>query len=272
MKTQTISTQKLYLYAAILLMASLSPTVKSVAQTPIGIPNGDFSALGNDGTIGGLIGNNPRQFLGPSGLGPWAASSDGIDLLFLPDLAAPVVDITGGAAGDLTFGGLEVTNVVGLGLLSTTAEAFATTSTAFLANSVYTLTFDIASSTTLSASLFSDLGFNVSLTAGGLGLNPGTAVANTILDPSILDLNLLLGTSGTGTLTFTTGAVAPTGNIGVLVEFGNSTGALDVNALGEISFDNFGLSVAPVPEPGSAVMLALGMALLFRRRSRNLHA
>ena len=62
-------------------------------------------------------------------------------------------------------------------------------------------------------------------------------------------------------LIFTTGAVAPTGNIRIYGE--------NVSAGSRTHFDNFRLDAAVVPEPGSLVAgLAGGLGLMIRRRRR----
>ena len=68
--------------------------------------------------------------------------------------------------------------------------------------------------------------------------------------------NLVLPTAstlGSDTVTFTTGAVAPTGVLGILLEGSDPSGNLS-----QIIFDNVTLTAQAVPEPTSSFLLAMG--------------
>jgi hypothetical protein len=66
------------------------------------------------------------------------------------------------------------------------------------------------------------------------------------------------GTFADMTLVFTTGAVAPTGNIRLFVK--------EVDPATRIHVDNFRLDGTLVPEPSSAAAILFGAGLLIRRR------
>ena len=68
------------------------------------------------------------------------------------------------------------------------------------------------------------------------------------------------GTFGDMTLTYTTGAVAPTGNIRLFVK--------EVDTATRIHVDNFRLDATPIPEPSVLAGFMLGGGLLIRRRRR----
>ena len=61
-------------------------------------------------------------------------------------------------------------------------------------------------------------------------------------------------------VTFTTGAVAPSGNIRLFVK--------EIDGVSRIHVDNFRLDATAVPESSSALALALGCGFLMRRRRR----
>jgi hypothetical protein len=66
------------------------------------------------------------------------------------------------------------------------------------------------------------------------------------------------GTFADMTLTFTTGAVAPSGNIRLFVK--------EVDTATRIHVDNFRLDATAVPEPSALAILTLASGLLIRRR------
>lgn len=86
----------------------------------------------------------------------------------------------------------------------------------------------------------------------------GTHLASTFLDSSTLPES----TFADLTLTFTTGASAPAGNIRIWI---GSTGDAGT---GRGHFDNVRLDASPVPEPSFAALLGLSLALGARRRRR----
>lgn len=192
-------------------------------------------------------GSSPNGVLDPANgsIGDWSYTRSS---LLLP---ATTVDVTFGSWGEATDGSNAAQLTFLAGALGT-VSIFQDTGTAFQANSIYTLTFDadqysaVSLLSGASASIFAD----------------STPVA-TLSGGSLLDL--LDGTSGmrTFTLQYTTSEIAPTGNIGI----GFSAGGV-VELLGAgLVVDNVRLDVTPVPEPGSALLVAaMGFRLLFSRR------
>ena len=116
----------------------------------------------------------------------------------------------------------------------------------FLTDSIYTLTISIGNRTT---DVNNPTGTAVfGLTAGGTDQAVFTQVASSLVPG---------GTFRDFTYTFTTGAVAPTGNVGI--RLGAAVG-------GRGLFDNVRLDVSPVPEPGTTLFALLGGLLIARRR------
>lgn len=87
----------------------------------------------------------------------------------------------------------------------------------------------------------------------------GTHVASTFLDSSTLPES----TFADVTLTYTTGAVAPAGNIRIWV---GSTGAAGT---GRGHFDNVRLTANPIPEPTGAALLVLAAGGFCARRRKS---
>lgn len=123
------------------------------------------------------------------------------------------------------------------------------TGTSFAPNTTYTLTVAVATRT-------GDPGAPTGTARFGLTSNGETELGVfTSVAPRTAqqDLNVFQDY----TYVFTTGAAAPTGDIGIRL------GAVD----GRGQFDNVRLDASPVPEPGSLALLGLaGMGLLARRR------
>ena len=115
----------------------------------------------------------------------------------------------------------------------------------FLANSVYLLTISIGDRATgdLSGTV------NFGLTAGGINQGTFTQVTTAqVAGQTFQDFNY----------TFTTGAVAPTGNVGIKLEASGGRG----------QFDNVRLDASAIPEPSTALCAMIGGLALLRRRRR----
>ena len=116
----------------------------------------------------------------------------------------------------------------------------------FLANSVYTLTIAVGDRQTGDVSGTVSFG----LTAGGTNQGIFTEVAPAqVTDNTFQDF----------TYTFTTGAVAPTGNVGI---------KLSSISAGRGVFDNVRLDASAIPEPSTALCAVIGGIALLRRRRR----
>ncbi len=175
--------------------------------------------------------------------GSWGNASDGSNaaqLTFLVGVAATV-------STQLTF-------LVGV---AATVSIFQDTEVAFLPDSIYTLTFDADQASALSL-----------LSGASASIFAGVTPVATLSGASLLTLLDGSGPMHSFSLQYTTGASAPAGNIGI----GFSAGGLAEVAGAGIVVDNVRLDVTPVPEPGSAALVALvgSCFLLARRRNGSL--
>ena len=125
----------------------------------------------------------------------------------------------------------------------------------FLANSTYTLSFEIDAGST--ATLLS--GSSLSLQAGS---TPVATLSGTAFT------SLLSGNNQFQTLSliYQSGNVAPVGDIGIAFNANSTAGAG-----GNFFLDNFQLGVTPIPEPSTYALCSLGLFLTIfachRRRS-----
>ena len=116
----------------------------------------------------------------------------------------------------------------------------------FLANSVYLLTISIGDRATNFLSGTVSFG----LTAGGTNQGAFTQVTRAqVADNTFQDF----------TYTLTTGAVAPTGNVGI---------KFSADTTGRGVFDNVRLDASAIPEPSTALCAVIGGLALLRRRRR----
>ena len=128
-------------------------------------------------------------------------------------------------------------------------------STAWAPNTMYTLTLGVGRRAT----------FGAGQALIGLASNTGVVVSNdsfaTAAFSSIVNTGnfaLVDGAFADTSLTFTTGAVAPVGNIRLFVK--------EVDTVSRIHVDNFRLNAVTVPEPSAFAVLAMSAGLLIRRR------
>jgi len=223
-----------------LLLATLLATFSAVLK-------GETIAISNF-SFEDPSGSAPNGLLDPANgsLGDWQYTRTGL-------AAATLTDVTFGSWGAATDGSntAQLTFLVGA---VADVSIFQNLGAPFLSHSIYTLTFDAGQASILSllsgasASIFAN-------TTPVATLSGGSFV-------SLLDLN---GNLTGFSLEFETGEVAPLGNIGV----GFSAGGLAQLAGSGLVIDNVQMTVAPVPEPGPALLIGLsGFWLMLNRRCR----
>ncbi len=245
----------------VLLVALFAAAVPAFADTIV-VPNGNFTNSANNGEIGGtLIGSGS----GTIGSGPWGGTYNGIvaGLLLAPELT--INDQPGG--GTATISGVAGVNVLG-NLLDNSGwfQQDLGAGNVYLPNTVYTLSAVVDADALLSISALDSYGAGIALLNGGNVLasttNPGSALVNISLfgvNPDDYQI----------TLSFTTGAVAPTGNIGIRL-YDDPSGLATANVLQSLTFSNVNLTDSPVggnggsatPEPSECVLTGLAMILM----------
>jgi hypothetical protein len=212
--------------AIALAVAALATSFGSMAA-PLAVPNGDFSAAGNEGSVGGgLIGASGNGVA--IGSGPWSGSYAGV----LGFLAPPTLTIADGRG---TISGLSV---VALGI-NNRAAFTQTLAAPYAATKHYVLAADItAGNTLLGVELLSSGNAGLALTQGGSTL-ASTQGGNPIA----------LTFSGNDTYHAAIGfdsAEDAAGAIGVQL-YSNPGGVLAANLLGQIAFDSVALTQASIP-------------------------
>ncbi|WFB37299.1 hypothetical protein P3T73_05935 [Kiritimatiellota bacterium B12222] len=226
----------------------------------IPITNGNFSASGNEGSVGGGV-------LGGSGSGlinsgPWYGSYNGVAGL----LAPPTIIIDDGRG---TIGGLVSTNVAFVGILNNDAALYQNNiGSTFISGETYGFTVDVYTAGII---------HNVSaLTNTGTGIalrSDGSEVANTQTAPNALvDISILSSNHAQLYLEYTAQPDDDGENIGVELFVGQGSGLVNIAALGAVSFDNASLVI--IPELSSAsLMLLFGLVTLpcgyVRHRRKN---
>ena len=121
---------------------------------------------------------------------------------------------------------------------------------AWAANTIYTLTVGIGNRANFGG------GFPRISLGSSTSLDPGLFEATEAFDGNAVPLN----TFADRQLQFTTGSVAPGGNVRIVLS--NDPG-------GRVHFDNVRLDATPVPEPSTLAIAGLaGAAMLLRRRRR----
>lgn len=203
------------------LAGQASPTNPAAS---ISVANGDFSAITNNGSIGGgALGGTGS---GPIGSGPWAGAYAGIAALIAP----PTLTI---GSGHAQISGLVGLNVVGI--VNNHARFHQNTSIIWQANRRYTLEADIDAGSVLTASVLSS-------SNAGIALATGNAIGSRVASSSIGSptLTLLSGTTYRVKIEYLTGPTV-SGEI-FLHLFTEPSGLVTTNLLGSISFDNVALN------------------------------
>ena len=250
------------LVASVLMIAAGSFFPASAVVIPV--PNGDFTAAGNIGTIGGGLINSGTDVT--IGSGPWAGSFSGIVGTILPPTLAISTSGGFGGGGSATISGIAGVNVLGT-VVNNTGNFLESTGTAFVTGQMYQLTADVNVSSLLTLSALTGSGVGISLLANGTG---GPTVASTLTaGPTFVNLTLLGGTTYQLTLDYTATGAA-TGNIGISL-FDSPSSLLTANLFQSATFSHVGLQAVPEPPAigflGIGLLGLVGMGLCCRRHS-----
>ncbi|MFD0894578.1 hypothetical protein KBB96_05840 [Luteolibacter ambystomatis] len=138
------------------------------------------------------------------------------------------------------------------------------TGTPLVANTSYTLGVDVDAGSLLSIGSFSSVGFGIGVSTGGSTSSTGTLYMDSLSNPSLADLSLISGTTQRLSLTFTTGAIVPGGDLGIVIFGGRGSQAMSGTNLYNFRIDNVTLDT--VPETSSLALCALGVLPFLRRR------
>jgi hypothetical protein len=235
----------------------------------INVPDGNFTQASGAGTVGGgILDLSGSQTIGS---GPWTGTYTAVAGLLLPPQLT--ISTTGGEPsggyGSIT-GIASGLNILTSNIVDSGGQFSQTLPVSYLANTTYTLSVNVDAGSVLGAGV-------LSLANGGVGIgltNGGNDLADTTENGQIVSLSLLSGTNYNVVLDFTTGAVAPTGDIGVRL-FDMPSGVAQANLLGGVAFSGVQLSElaqSSVPEPSSNMMVLLGGGLcgfaVMREKSR----
>jgi hypothetical protein len=174
----------------------------------------------------------------------------------------------GFTGGSGTISGIA--NVGILGIVDNGALFSQTLTNSFAANTTYTLTADVSVGSLVTANVLAGTGVGIGL-AHVTGPNIGSLVADTVTsNPALVSLSLLSGNFYQLSLTFTTGGVAPTGNIGIDL-FDLPSGLANASLFQTVKFSNVTLdattAAAATPEPATfflAAMVLLGAGVVKR--------
>jgi Bacterial Ig-like domain (group 1) len=220
-----------YAAAAALLTLSLC-----ASAAPIPVPNGNFTVVANNGTIGGgLIGGSNTAVL--VGGGPWRGTYAGIAAL----LAPPTLTI---GAGRATVGGLAGVNV--LGIVDNSGEFVQDLGVAAAPNRHYVMQADIDAGAAL------DLGV-LNTGNAGLGISAGPVSLGTTLDttPGAVSLSLLSATTYHVVLCHDTGP-SVSGNLSLHL-FAHPRNLVTVDLLTSASFSNVSLTSSVINPVASSI-------------------
>jgi len=219
-----------------LLIGSIPPL--AAEEVPVNVPNQDFEAPANAGSIGasGLLGLlNPSHSSIPLGAGPWDARSSGVAGLLL----APAVRIApnGVANGYAEIAGLAHLQLLNQPLLNNRASLSQTLTEAPEGFTLYTLEADVDCSAVVSVTALAQAGIGIGLTVNG------TQVASSLTSAGeFLSLELINGSSYRLRVRYATEETPPAGAIGIRLFAGEGAGLVQASVLTKVTFDNVRLT------------------------------
>lgn len=239
-------------------------------QMVIPINNSTFSG-GTGGQIVGQISVGPSSAVGPQQIGTtgWYglanATNTALNLAgFRPGIEVNF-DASSASRGEINYAlGASLGGLAGLEMPEATLWQPLTGFT-LQANSTYTFSVDVNAGSLLDVSAFSSRGFGLGITTGASTSSIGTYYANSLTSPSLLDIDVLSGTTQRLTFTFSTGATVPSGTMGVAIFAGRGTQTLQVNLLSDFQIDDASLQV--VPEPSAVLLTGMGLFLVLNSRA-----
>lgn len=227
---------------AVALAAALAMTMGAACADPVNVPNGDFSAPGNDGTVGGgVLGGSATDVM--IGSGPWLGTYWGIVGL----LAPPALDID---AGNQTA---RISGLAGVGIALLNNGGFFTQSLAdnYQFGRFYVLSAEVDAGELLTLDLLGDSGVGIGLRAGG------SVLASSTTSPAhLLDLDLLAGDNHRLRLGYLAD-MAASGPINIKLAY-EPSGVATVDLLADVTFRNVELEVRDIGVATAVEILSFG--------------
>jgi len=243
MATLSLLSRRSLTHAACGLAMSMCAVVSIANAASIPVPNGDFSAPANFGSVGGgLIGGAGTDV--SIGSGPWTGSYSGVLGLLVP----PTLTISSGQAN---VSGLAAANL--FGILNNGGYFSQTLASVYVAQEHYTLSVDVDAGTTLDVSQLAAGNFGIALRSGT------TTLASSATAPGqLVSVVWTSGTTYTLTLEFDSTAAA-TGAIDVQL-FAEPQGLIGISLLPSVVFSAVTLDATAI-DPVSGVIAAAGGSL-----------
>lgn len=202
------------------------------------VPNGDFSALGNAGSVGGgLVGASGTNV--PVGSGPWLATYNGV----LGLLAPPTLEISPSQKTG-TISGLLGINA--LGIVNNGGNFGQTLASNLQSNKRYTMIVNMDASGLLDLGLISAAGTGFSLQAGA-----STVISSLTATPGPLRVDLL-GNSALRVQIYKDTATVFADPLSLQL-FNRPQGLLTAGLIGSVSFSNVRLAETTIPPAGSTL-------------------
>lgn len=228
---------------AVVLACALAFAATPLRAASIPVPNGDFSASGNIGQVGGgLLGASGTDVA--IGTGPWTGSYNGV----LGLLAPPQLTI---ASGGATISGLAGVNV--LGVLNNGGYFSQTLPVAYIAGNRYTLAAQVDIGSVLDLGLLGSANLGLALRS-----DDGTTLASTATAaPPLINLTPIGGTAYRLTLAFD--AQSPiSGDIDIQL-LATPQGMLGASLSTSVGFSDVTLDVTAI-DPSAGQIFATGGA------------
>lgn len=261
-----------------LLALALVSMGQAKAQVIIPINNDDFDGGGGAmpgvlTLLGGATNSGPQQ-IGTSG---WYGQANATNLTVLGSNVAGFragievdFDASSTNVGEISYAlGASLGGLAGLEMPESTIwQPLAGFSLA--ANQTYTFSIDVNAGSLLDVAALTARGFGIGVTTSSSASSVGNYYVNSISNPGLVSLNLLGGNDQRLSLTFTTGASVPAGDLGLAIFAGRGTQSLQASLLTDFDIDNAQFSA--VPEPSTVVLIGLGMMILLQghRMTKNL--
>lgn len=223
--------------------------------------------------LGGATNSGPQQ-IGTSG---WYGQANATNLTVLGSNVAGFragievdFDASSTNVGEISYAlGASLGGLAGLEMPESTIwQPLAGFSLA--ANQTYTFSIDVNAGSLLDVAALTARGFGIGVTTSSSASSVGNYYVNSISNPGLVSLNLLGGNDQRLSLTFTTGASVPAGDLGLAIFAGRGTQSLQASLLTDFDIDNAQFSA--VPEPSTVVLIGLGMMILLQghRMTKNL--